>query len=38
MNVIPFTQQQSNDYRTGLQSPLPCRFLPHRFLAAPAAS
>lgn len=26
------------DRRTGLQSPLPCRFLPHRFLAAPAAS
>lgn len=25
------------DRRTGLQTPLPCRLLPHRFLAAPAA-
>lgn len=25
------------DRRTGLLTPLPCRILPHRFLAAPAA-
>lgn len=25
------------DLRTGQQTPLPCRLLPHRFLAAPAA-
>lgn len=25
------------DRRTGLQTPLPCRLLPHRFLAVPAA-
>ena len=31
-------QRMVLDRRTGLQTPLPCRLLPHRFLAAPAAS